>query len=126
MKIDDSIFAVKLYEMAEQYGKMQCRIRVCEQGNEAKIHSELKKAEEELEESTLLLEEKAGSCRSEAVKILSQIQLDYRKKTQELMKNSLRTISIPKTAARRKTRAKPNCCMRNMRWISPRLQYSRH
>ena len=47
MKIDDSIFAVKLYEMAEQYGKMQCRIRVCEQGNEAKIHSELKKAEEE-------------------------------------------------------------------------------
>ena len=107
MKIDDSIFAVKLYEMAEQYGKMQCRIRVCEQGDEAKIHSELKKAEEELEESTLLLEEKAGSCRSEG-------------------KNSLRTISIPKTAVRRKTRAKPNCCMRNMRWISPRLQYSRH
>ena len=89
MKIDDSIFAVKLYEMAERYGKMQCRIRVCEQGDEAKIHSELKKAEEELEESTLLLEEKAGSCRSEAVKILSQIQLDYRKKTQELMKKQL-------------------------------------
>ena len=89
MKIDDSIFVVKLYEMAEQYGKMQCRIRVCEQGDEAKIHSELKKAEEELEESTLLLEEKAGSCRSEAVKILSQIQLDYRKKTQELMKKQL-------------------------------------
>lgn len=89
MKIDNSIFAVKLYEMAEQYGKMQCRIRVCEQGDGAKIHSELKKAEEELEESTLLLEEKAGSCRSEAVKILSQIQLDYRKKTQELMKKQL-------------------------------------
>ena len=36
MKIDDSIFAVKLYEMAEQYGKMQCRIRVCEQGGRGK------------------------------------------------------------------------------------------
>ena len=89
MKIDNSIFAVKLYEMAEQYGKMQCRIRVCEQGDKAKIRSELKKAEEELEENTLLLEEKAGSCRSEAVKALSQIQLEYRKKTQELMKKQL-------------------------------------
>lgn len=89
MEIDNSVFAVKLYEMAEQYGKMQCRIRVCEQGDKAKIHSELKKAEEELEESTLLLEEKAGFCRSEAVKSLSQIQLDYRKKTQALIKKQL-------------------------------------
>ena len=32
MKIDDSIFAVKLYEMEEQYGKLQCRIRACEIG----------------------------------------------------------------------------------------------
>ncbi len=89
MKIDNSIFAVKLYEMAEQYGKLQCRIRVCEQGDSAKIRSELKKAEEEFEENTLLLEEKAESCRSEAVKRLSQIQADYRKKTQELTENQL-------------------------------------
>lgn len=50
MKIDDSIFAVKLYEMEEQYGKLQCRIRLCEQGGSGKIHSELKKAEEEYAE----------------------------------------------------------------------------
>ena len=84
MKIDDSIFAVKLYEMAEQYGKLQCRIRVCEQGDSEKIRSELKKAEEEFEENTLLLEEKAGSCRSPAVKKLSKAQFDYRQKAQEL------------------------------------------
>ena len=89
MKIDDSIFAVKLYEMAEQYGKLQCRIRVCEQGDSRKIREELKKAEEELEENTLLLQEKTESCRSEAVRRMSQEQLDYRKKTQDLMTRQL-------------------------------------
>lgn len=89
MNIDNSIFAVKLYEMAEQYGKLQCRIRVCEQGDSEKIRSELKKAEEEFEENTLLLEEKAGSCRSPAVKKLSKAQLDYRQKAQELIERQL-------------------------------------
>ena len=44
MNIDDSVFAIKLYEMEEQYGKLQCRIRICEQGGRDKIHSELQKA----------------------------------------------------------------------------------
>ena len=89
MKIDDSIFAVKLYEMEEQYGKLQCRIRLCEQGGSAKIHSELKKAEEEYKENTMLLEEKARSSRSLAVQRLIRAQLDYRQKTEDLMKDDI-------------------------------------
>ena len=89
MKIDDSIFAVKLYEMEEQYGKLQCRIRLCEQGGSGKIHSELKKAEEEYKENTMLLEEKARSSRSLAVQRLIRAQLDYRQKTADLMKDDI-------------------------------------
>lgn len=89
MKIDDSIFAVKLYEMEEQYGKLQCRIRLCEQGGSGKIHSELKKAEEEYKENTMLLEEKARSSRSLAVQRLIRAQLDYRQKTEDLMKDDI-------------------------------------
>ena len=89
MKIDDSIFAVKLYEMEEQYGKLQCRIRICEQGGSDKIHSELKKAEEEYKENTMLLEEKARSSRSLAVQRLIRAQLDYRQKTEDLMKDDI-------------------------------------
>ncbi|MDM8235894.1 hypothetical protein [[Ruminococcus] torques] len=89
MKIDDSIFAVKLYEMEEQYGKLQCRIRFCEQGGSGKIHSELKKAEEEYKENTMLLEEKARSSRSLAVQRLIRAQLDYRQKTEDLMKDDI-------------------------------------
>ena len=85
MKIDDSIFAVKLYEMEDQYGKLQCRIRLCEDGGSEKIRSELKKAEDEYQENTLLLEKKAGSCRSQAVAKLMKAQLEYREKTSDLL-----------------------------------------
>lgn len=86
MNIDESVFAYKLYEMEEQYGKLQCRIRACELGGRDKIHSELKKAREEYMENTLLLEEKAKSCRSPAVTRLTQVQIDYRKKVDGLKK----------------------------------------
>lgn len=89
MNIDDSVFAVKLYEMEEQYGKLQCRIRICEQGGRDKIHSELQKAREEYKENTLLLEEKARTCRSQAVSRLSQAQLDYRYKIGAIMKKQI-------------------------------------
>lgn len=86
MNIDESVFACKLYEMEEQYGKLQCRIRICERGGRDKIHSELEKAREEYTENSLLLEEKAKSCRSPAVTRLTQAQLDYRKEIEELKK----------------------------------------
>ena len=89
MKLDDSIFAVKLYEMEEQYGKLQCRIRACGQGGREKIRSALKRAEDEYKENTMLLEEKVRSCRSPAVKSLTKAQLDYRKKTAALMDREL-------------------------------------
>lgn len=89
MNIDESVFAVKLYEMEEQYGKLQCRIRICEEGGREKIHSELKKAREEYKENTLLLEEKARTCRSGAVTRLVQAQLDYRHKMGDGMKKQL-------------------------------------
>lgn len=86
MNIDESVFAFKLYEMEEQYGKLQCRVRVCEAGEREKIHSELQKAEAEFEENTLLLKEKIKSCRSGAVAKLSQAQLDYRQTMETLRK----------------------------------------
>ena len=86
MEMDNSVFAVKLYEMGEQYGKLQCRIRVCEENNRKRIHETLQKAVDEYKENTFLLEQKVKNCRSRAVAKLAEAQLDYRKKTEELMK----------------------------------------
>ena len=61
MNINESIFACKLYEMEEQYGKLQCRIRACEYGGRDKIRTELEQARKEYAENTLLMEEKTKS-----------------------------------------------------------------
>lgn len=89
MDIDKSVFAYKLYEMGEQYCKLQCRIRICEQGDRQKIHSELEKAEDEYKENTLLLEKMARACRSPAVTRLTQAQLDYRRRIGDTMKKQV-------------------------------------
>ena len=89
MNIDESVFAVKLYEMEQQYGRLQCRIRICEQGDGNKIRSELEKAEDEYMENTLMLEEKAKVCRSPAVTKLAQAQLEYREKIGGMMKDQI-------------------------------------
>lgn len=86
MEMDNSVFAVKLYEMGEQYGKLQCRIRVCEENDRDRIHKMFQKAADEYKENTLLMEEKVHNSRSKAVAKLAEAQLDYRKKTEELMK----------------------------------------
>lgn len=72
MNIGEGIFAYKLYELEEQYGKLQCRIRACEQGDKKKIRSELQKVRDEYEENSQLLQEKVRACRSPAVSKLSQ------------------------------------------------------
>lgn len=86
MNMDDSIFAVKLYEMEEQYGKLQCRIWICERESKDAIRRELEKAEQEYKENTLLLEKKIRSCRSRAVEKLARAQLEYRRKTRGLLR----------------------------------------
>ena len=126
MNIDESVFAVKLYEMEEQYGKLQCRIRICEQGGRERIRSELEKAEVEYRENSMLLEEKAKACRSPAVTKLTQAQLDYRQKIGDVMKKQVIKDLHSVTVLRSRMKEKQTCCMRNSPWILPRLPCSRH
>lgn len=83
--MDDSIFAVKLYEMEEQYGKLRNCIRACEQGGRERIRAVLREAEDEYRENTLLLEKKVVLSRSQAVAKLAKAQLDYRHETGKLL-----------------------------------------
>ena len=89
MNIGEGIFAYKLYELEEQYGKLQCRIRACEQEDRKTIKTELRKLRKEYEESSQLLREKIRACRSRAVSRLSRAQLEYRERTEELMREQI-------------------------------------
>ena len=37
MKLNEGMFAIKLYELEQQYGRMQSRLRLCQQEDHPKI-----------------------------------------------------------------------------------------
>ena len=83
MTLNQDIFAVKLYEMEKQYGRLQSRLRIC--GRE-KLQAELEHAKEEYEENSLLLKQSIQGSRSPAVAELAQVQWEYMHKVEDLLK----------------------------------------
>lgn len=91
MNMNQEIFAIKLYEMEQEYGKLQSRIRICGQGNHDKIREELQKSKDEYQEHNLMLRQSAEGSRSPAIAELSQIQLEYCRKIEQLLQGQLET-----------------------------------
>lgn len=91
MNMNQEIFAIKLYEMEQEYVKLQSRIRICGQGNHEKIREELQKAKDEYLEHNLMLQQSAEGSRSPAVAELSQAQLEYCRKIEQLLQGQLET-----------------------------------
>ena len=50
MKLSEGMFAVKLYELEREYGRMQSRLRLCQQDGHQKIRQELQRITEEYQE----------------------------------------------------------------------------
>ena len=89
MKLNQEIFAIKLYEMEQEYGKLQSRIRICGQGNHQKIREALEKTKDEYKEQSLVLQKSVEGSRSQAVAKLAQAQLEYSRKMGSLLKGQL-------------------------------------
>ena len=75
MKLNEGMFAAKLYELEQQYGRMQSRLRLCQQEDHKKIRQELQRASDEYRENELLLKSNVESSRSPAVTALADAQL---------------------------------------------------
>ena len=86
MTLNQDIFAVKLYEMEKQYGRLQSRLRICGRENRKKLQAELEHAKEEYEENSLLLKQSIQGSRSPAVAELAQVQWEYMHKVEDLLK----------------------------------------
>ena len=89
MKLSEGIFAVKLYELEQQYGRMQSRLRLCQKEDHSKIRQELQKATDEYKENELLLESNVEGSRSPAVAALAGAQLKYYKTVREILEQEL-------------------------------------
>ena len=85
MKLNQELFAIKLYEMEQQYGKIQSRIHICGQENHKRIREELQKAKDEFHEHAMILEKSVEGSRSQAVAELARTQLECSKKMESLL-----------------------------------------
>ncbi|HJB16422.1 MAG TPA: hypothetical protein IAA05_10350 [Candidatus Blautia excrementipullorum] len=89
MKLNEGMFAAKLYELEQQYGRMQSRLRLCQQEDHKKIRQELQRASDEYRENELLLKSNVESSRSPAVTALADAQLSYFKKAKKILEQEL-------------------------------------
>ena len=71
MKLSEEIFAIKLYELEQQFGKLQSRLYICQQQDHSKIKQQLQNITDEYLENELLLKKSAAESRSSTVTLLA-------------------------------------------------------
>ena len=71
MKLSEEIFAIKLYELEQQFGKLQSQLYICQQQDHSKIKQQLQNITDEYLENELLLKKSAAGSRSSTVTLLA-------------------------------------------------------
>lgn len=89
MNLNEGMFAIKLYELEQQYGRVQSRLRICQKEEHPKIRQELQKAADEYKENELLLQKNIEGSRSPAVAALAGAQLEYYKTVRKILEQDL-------------------------------------
>lgn len=88
-KLSEDLFAIKLYEMEQQYGRLQTKLRIYSQEDHQQIRQELEQAKREYREKNLLLQQSIENGRSKAVSALAAAQLECQRKAEKLLNSKL-------------------------------------
>ena len=89
MEVGQGIFAVKLCELEQEYGRLQSRIHLFQEKDPERVSQELERLVDEYQERKLLLEERIRSCRSPAVAALAQAQLEFGQRAERILQEDL-------------------------------------
>ena len=89
MGLKEGIFAVKLCELEQEYGRLQSRIHLFEGKDAAQAQQEILRLQDEYREHKLLLDEQIRSSRSSAVSSLSKAQLEYDQRVEQILNEEL-------------------------------------
>ena len=89
MGLKEGIFAVKLCELEQEYGRLQSRIHLFEGKDAAQAQQEILRLQDEYREHKLLLDEQIRSSRSSAVSSLSKAQLEYGQRVEQILNEEL-------------------------------------
>ena len=89
MGLQEGIFAVKLCELEQEYGRLQSRLRLLEGKDAARAQQEAARLQDEYQECKLLLDERVRSSRSHAVGELAKAQLEYGQRVERIPREEL-------------------------------------
>ena len=89
MGLKEGIFAVKLSELEQEYGRLQSRVHLFEGKDAAQAQQEILRLQDECREHKLLLDERIRSSRSSAVSSLSKAQLEYGQRVEQILNEEL-------------------------------------
>ena len=92
MTLNQDIFAVKLYEMEKQYGRLQSRLRICGRENRKKLQAELEHAKENTRKTPCSSNRASRAAAPPAVAELAEVQWEYMHKVEDLLKEKLEQI----------------------------------
>ena len=89
MGLKEGIFAVKLCELEQEYGRLQSRVHLFEGKDAAQAQQEILRLQDECREHKLLLDERIRSSRSSAISSLSKAQLEYGQRVEQILNEEL-------------------------------------
>ena len=87
--LQQGVFAVKLCQLEEEYGRLQSRIRVCQEKDSAQVRQALEQLLDECREQDLLLEQRVRGSRMPAAAKLAQAQLDFWRQAENLARTDM-------------------------------------
>lgn len=89
MGLSQGIFAVKLYELEQEYGRMQSRLHLFQERDTRQLQGELNRLQDEYQERKLLLQERIQSSRSPSVAALAQAQMEFGERVEQILREEL-------------------------------------
>ena len=88
MELKQGIFAVKLCQLEQEYGRLLSRIRLLQVKEASQLQEELERLHDKYQERRLLAE-RVQASRSPAVAALAQAQLDFARRADRILQEEL-------------------------------------
>ena len=89
MELLQGVLAVKICELAKEYGLLQSRIQICKEKNPEQLQQILEQINDECKTHRIILEQNARYGRLPAAAALAQAQLTYEQQADKLLNQDL-------------------------------------
>ncbi|MBE5791124.1 MAG: hypothetical protein E7322_03085 [Clostridiales bacterium] len=89
MKLENGLFAVKLYEMEKQYVLLQSRLQLCQAYDHEKLKRSIDVLKDECETNDLMLEKHVRQSQSTFASELARAQLTYKRQVESIVQSVL-------------------------------------